>query len=251
MHQDDLSQEEKLKMLNWISPTNYPARHSALMKHVPKNIGKLFLAIPEVEQWSCRKGATLLLSGLPKSGKTIIAAAVVDGLIQAKHDRIGVVYFTCNPSQDVSGLLSAILRQILESSGDMRPAHFLYKQHIHPKTRPSLYNISTALSIALRRYLLVFIVIDDLDECQNHVCAQLLSKIRELQADHFINILATIRSTPEIIDSFHGDVHLYVKRYWERCRPFFALYRLPTHIHETPLLQEVVQEMITEAKDQM
>lgn len=134
----------------------------------------------------------------------------------------------------------------------MKPVEQLHKKHADSGTRPSVNEISRVLRNVLSRSRLktkIFVVIDALDSCREDVRLQFLARILELQAVRDLHLMVTSRSLPEVTQPFKGALHLYINDYWEQGRRFFAIYRLPTHIYKTPLLQEIVQDMVSEAAD--
>lgn len=105
----------------------------------------------------------------------------------------------------------------------------------------------------LAHYSSAHIVIDALDECQDATRRQFLAKLRDLQAARDIRLLVTSRFIPNIEDAFREALRLEVQASREDVKRFVAgqTYQLPACIQRSIVLQEMVQEKITDAVDGM
>ncbi|KAF1935332.1 ankyrin, partial [Clathrospora elynae] len=249
------------RILEWISPTDYPAQQSDIIKRRQEGTGQWFLEAPEVVRWLHEAKATLFCPGIPGAGKTMIAAIAVDHLIKsAQSSSHGVAYVYCNykaqAEQDASSMLAAILKQLVQGRpSTVEPVERLYKQHADRGIKPSPDELYIALRDVLAHYSTVHIVIDALDECQNSdgTRVQFLTKIRDLQAGQNVCVMVTSRFIPDIVDAFRESLTLEVRANREDVKRFVAgqIYRLPGCIKRNPALQEIVQEKIVEAVDGM
>ncbi|KAF2628821.1 ankyrin repeat domain-containing protein [Macroventuria anomochaeta] len=247
------------RLLEWISASDYPAQQSDIIRHRQEGTGQWFLDAPEVARWLNEANTILFCSGIPGAGKTMIAAIAIDHLLNtARNSSHGIVYVYCNykaqEEQDVSSLLAAILKQLVQGRlSAMEPIERLHQKHADRGTKPSLDEIYSALRDVLTHYPLVHIVIDALDECQNATRRQLLAKLRDFQAGSDVRFMVTARYIPDIEDAFRGALRLEVQASREDVKRFVAgqIFRLPTCIQRSAALQEMVQERIVDAVDGM
>ncbi|KAF1936856.1 hypothetical protein EJ02DRAFT_73986 [Clathrospora elynae] len=257
--QQDQDSTNHRRLLEWISATEYPAQQSDIIKRRQEGTGQWFLDAPEVSRWLSEAKGTLFCPGIPGAGKTMVAAIAINHLlVAAQNNSHGVAYVYCNykaqAEQDASSMLAAILKQLVQGRpSTVESVERLHKQHADRGTKPSPDEIYSALRDVLAHYSTVHIVIDALDECRNSngTRTQFLTKIRDLQAEQDVCIMATSRFIPEIVDVFREALTLEVRANREDVKRFVAgqIYRLPGCIQRSPALQEIVQENIVEAVD--
>jgi hypothetical protein len=157
--------------------------------------------------------------------------------------------------QNLYGLLSALLKQLVQSRADIAvPITRLYHHHLK-QNRPSLDEIFTALLTVCSKYARVYVVIDALDECtdQNSTRSQLIEKLRELQIRTNVWLLFTSRFIPEITERFRLDPVLEVRASKEDVKRYVAgqIPRLPNCIRRDDELRRAVQSKIIKAIDGM
>jgi hypothetical protein len=249
------------RLLEWISPTEYPAQQSDIINGRQEGTCQWFLDAPEVARWLREAKSTLFCPGIPGAGKTMVAAIAIDHLSTSVQDSShGVAYVYCNyKSQeelDASGMLAAILKQLVQARPSVvEPVDRLHKKHADRGTRPSLDEVFSALQDVLARYSTVHIVIDALDECRESdgTRRQLLARIRELQTRMDVHLMVTSRFIPGIVDTFREALQLEVRASGHDVKRFVAgkMDRLPKFVQRNPALQEMVQEKIVEAVDGM
>ncbi|KAH8707190.1 ankyrin repeat domain-containing protein [Phaeosphaeriaceae sp. PMI808] len=249
------------RILEWISPTDYPAQQSDIIKRRQEGTGQWFLDTPQVATWLSEHQATLFCPGIPGAGKTMVAAIAIDHLLKSvQSSSHGVAYVYCNykaqEEQDTSRMLAAILKQLVQARLSLvEPVERLHEQHADKGTRPSPDEIFGALRDVFAHYSTVYIVVDALDECQDSdgTRRQFLAKLRDLQAGRDVRLMATSRFIPDIMDWFNKGLKLEVQASKEDVKRFVAgqICRLPKCIQRDPALQGVVQEKIVEAVDGM
>lgn len=247
--------------LEWLSPIDYPAQQSDIVKRRQEGTGQWFLDAPEMAKWRSKVKATLFCPGIPGAGKTMIAAIVIDSLSKSIQDNsVGMAYVYCNykdqKEQDVTSMLAAILKQLVQGRPSLaEPLTRLHKKHDPKGTRPSANEISTTLQSVILDLSTVYIVIDALDECRNDdgTRRQLLAYIRDLQSKADVRFLVTSRFLPDIADEFKDSGRLEVQASDEDVRRFVAgqVHRLPKCIQHKHELQMLVQNKIAESVDGM
>ena len=143
----------------------------------------------------------LLATGIPGSGKTIFASIVIDYLQKewTNTSSVGYIYFAYkeSASQTVTNLLAALVRTSVESSGTMlSELEARYRETIRHGTRPTTDDILVLLKATMRKRDCNFIVVDALDEGDEHEVEKLVSILRELldtAASYNIKIMLTSR----------------------------------------------------------
>lgn len=99
-------------------------------------------------------------------------------------------------------------------------------------------------------YSRVFIIVDALDECQasNGCRKRFLSEIFDLQPKYGINVLATSRFMPEVLQEFEGSVRLEIRARQEDVRVYIDREMSPhrAFLRRNQELQEEVKTKIVE-----
>jgi Cdc6-like AAA superfamily ATPase len=170
--------------------------------------------------WLDTSKQTLFCPGIPGAGKTIITSIVVDDLCARFKDKadIGIAYIYCNfrqqHEQKLEDLLASLLKQLVQGRSSLPDSvKALYDRHKDKRTRPPADEISSVLHSVTALYSRAFIVIDALDECQvtDGCRTRFISEIFNLQAKIRVNIFATSRPIPEIMQKFDGSVSLAIR----------------------------------------
>ena len=113
--QQDQDRRRHDKILEWISPTDFPAQKSDFIAWRQEETGLWFLNSPKFTKWFRGKKQTLSCPGIPGASKTMMAAITIDHLLRTEQSNtIGVVYILCNykvhANQNTISLLAAIHR---------------------------------------------------------------------------------------------------------------------------------------------
>lgn len=255
------------EILAWLSSTNYPAQFADLIHRRQAGTGNWFLTSSPFLEWRANPSSTLLCTGMPGVGKTIIATSVIDSLIQSYHQNttVGIAFVYCSykaqAHQTVANLLTAILKQLVQSSPQLVDSvQILYDKHISKDTKPMEDEVMTALKAAVGILSTVYVVVDALDElsnkdCTSHVRTRLMHQLRALQAKGDVRLLVTTRKIPDIVEEIFDDqtpsLELFADT--EDVKKFIVgqFDRLPRCIQRDPYLQDQIQESIVQAIDGM
>ncbi|MCJ1247069.1 hypothetical protein MMC30_004280 [Trapelia coarctata] len=226
-------------IMQWLSPTDFPAQQHDIISRRQKDTGQWFLDSPVFKGWLQGADKILFCPGIPGAGKTMMAAIAIDHLGRLAQADVGLAYVFCNyksqANQGLYDLLSALLKQLVQSRTDIAaPVTRLYDHHFKQKSRPSLDEISTALSTICLSHARVYVVVDALDECtdQDRTRNQLVEKLRELQTRTNVQLLFTSRFIPEITEKFRLDPVLEIRASEKDIERFVAgqIPRLPSCI---------------------
>jgi Cdc6-like AAA superfamily ATPase len=252
--------EKHRQLLDWISPTDYPTKHSDILKHRQEGTGQWFLDSPELSQWLSKEKEILFCPGIHGAGKTMMVATTINHMLQStQYKSSGVAYVYCNykaENQDASSVLAALAKQLAQGHrSGIDVVEGLHKLQHNRGTKPSRNEIPTLLEGLVKLYPTVYIVIDALDECQDvlGVCRELLATIRDLQSEHDIRLLATSRLLPDIEDAFEGTPRLEIRASRSDVARFMAgqMYRMPRCVQRDSTLQETIQKSIAGSVDGM
>ncbi|KAH0170342.1 hypothetical protein KCU67_g2679, partial [Aureobasidium melanogenum] len=192
---------ERQKILDWICPSevDYADQQRALSKRRQTGIGEWFLGSDKFKTWIHGNHATLLCSGMPGVGKTMITSFVVSNVLERyKNDtQVGVAYIYCQFSrqeeQTAEYLKSSILRQLLDrlnvipdrirsSCGSSRG-----KDDLTPD------EVSDLLDFTLGLFKKSVFIIDAIDELPVSTRDEFLPQILVLQRGFDMNVFATSR----------------------------------------------------------
>ncbi|MCJ1385157.1 hypothetical protein MMC17_008278 [Xylographa soralifera] len=247
-------------IMQWLSLTDFPAQQHDIISRRQEGTGQWFLDCPEFNGWLQGPDRILFCPGMPGAGKTMIAAIVIDHLGRLAQADVGLAYVFCNyksqVDQSLCNLLNALLKQLVQSRTDIAaPVTRLYDHHFEQKSKPSLDEISTALSTVCLSYARVNVIVDALDECtnQDRTRNQLVEKLRELQTRTNVRLLFTSRSIPEITEKFQLNPVLEIRASEKDIKRFVTdqIPYLPSCIGRDDELTRTVQSKIVEAVDGM
>jgi hypothetical protein len=238
--------------MQMISTTDFPAQQQDIISRRQEGTGQWLLRSPEFQTWLNGTKGTLFCPGIPGAGKTMTAAIAIDHLHRLAKPDVGLAYLFCNyksqTSQSLTGFLSALLRQLVQSRTDIaHTATHLYDNH----SKPPLDKIFMALKKVCSNYTRVYIIVDALDECtdQDATRNRLIDTLRDLQAKEIIQLLFTSLFIPEITEKFYSNPILEVRASEEDVKRFVAgqIARLPRCIRRDDELTHAVLNGISEA----
>ena len=253
--------EQRLRTLDWLTPLDYDAQQQDFISRRQPGTGKWLLESKEYQSWLTTVGHTLFCPGMPGAGKTILTSTVVEDLTTRyrgdKNTAIAYIYFNFRRQDDqkLTNLLASILKQCIQHLAQLPDSVSALEKQCGSSKRPSLDELSGTLQSVAAARSHVFIIIDALDECQaSDGCrANLLSELFKLQVRCGVNIFATSRFIPDIVDTFENgttleirasseDVERYVKGRMEHLQPF---------VRRNKQLQEEIKVGISAAVDGM
>ncbi|CAG9980499.1 unnamed protein product [Clonostachys byssicola] len=205
-------------IIQWSSSTNFTAQYYDYLEKRQKDTGTWFLEDPKFKDWvDGQANSTLLGYGSPGAGKTIMATTVIDYLERTrKSSTTPVTYIYCSytegVSQNPSTLISAVLRQLLQSRETV-PDAVLRVYEDKEKGRPLYQDMMDMMKAMVREHEVLYLVIDALDEAMdnNETYAKLLNAVEELQEEGNLRVFITSRSIPEIMERFEPESMLEIR----------------------------------------
>jgi Cdc6-like AAA superfamily ATPase len=248
-------------MMEWLSPTDFPAQHHDIIVRRQEGTGRWFLDSLEFKKWLQGSDKTLFCPGIPGAGKTMIAAIAIDYLrTTPQYKEAGIAFLYCNykahADQNTLNLLSALLKQLAQSRADVAaPVAQIYDKHSKQGSRPSIDEIFQALLSICSNYKKVHIVVDALDECDDSDGSRglLIDKLYELQSRTGVQLLFTSRIISDITERLKSSLTIEVRASGEDVRRFLEgqIPRLPRCIQQDEGLKNVIKDKIIEAIDGM
>ena len=198
-------------IVDWLTTVDYGPQQSDFIGRRQEGTGQWLLDSEQYQEWKKTTKQTLFCPGIPGAGKTMLSSIVVDDLDKRfqNDELIGIAYVYCDfrrqYEQRAGDLLASLLKQLTRGLGPFPECvKSLYDRHKDKSTRPSFGDILETLQSVAAFYSQTFIVVDALDECQQDDGnrERFLTAIFNLQAVCGVNIFATSREIPEIIERF-------------------------------------------------
>ncbi|KAK6850918.1 Pfs- NACHT and ankyrin domain protein [Apiospora arundinis] len=208
---DNLDQDKMEEILKWLSDDNQNAVHRGHLSMFLKGTCQEFFGSPKFDSWLCGKAKTLFCPGSPGTGKSTIAAAVIDHLNAFEH-KVAFYYWSYiqQDPHPVDTFVRSILRQLVQGL-DSFPSDLdvLYRQEKkkHPPKMASSDDFRNLFTKVLPETETLYIVVDALDECDRHY-SELMRILREMQSKRDIRVLATSRPLQGISGLFEGYLEL-------------------------------------------
>ncbi|KAK8052485.1 hypothetical protein PG993_003870 [Apiospora rasikravindrae] len=182
--------DELKTALDWISPLDFLTLQRASQRQPLRGTGEWFLNNPQIRGWCDGRTKAVWCHGIPGAGKTVLATTLFQELQKTlAHDKVAVLIAYCSfddpNTHSADNMLSSLLRQLVESRGQMSDAvRNLYYEHTRnrEKQRPSREALVSTFSKELENFDQTFIIVDGLDELRdNKQKAELLGGIESLQ----------------------------------------------------------------------
>lgn len=200
-----LSQRSKA-ICNWLSDDDHSAQQKDYLDRRQGKTGEWLLSSDEFSAWLNGAPSVLLCKGGPGTGKTMLAAIVVDHLqrtLLSANTDAALAFLYCNykrqNEQTVDRLFRSLLRQLVDRRPDM-PTEVtdIYRRWETHDIQSSIEEVKTALGATASSFDRVYCVVDALDELEESVRAVLISGLQSLQSCAAVSILFTARSLPGI-----------------------------------------------------
>ena len=216
-----------------MSKEDFSKQQADFLRQRQEGTGQWFLESPQFQEWysPCflrtwlilifpqanqptrlsRKSVTLFCPGIPGAGKTILASIVIDHLQRNLANRdVGIAYLYCNfrrvDDQAVEQLLANLVKQlIMNKSPPPRAVVKVYSERNKYELLNDLEKMFRTVAALYKDG--VFVIVDALDECQmsDDVRSKFIKALLRLQSKRSnVNILATSRPVPDIVEAFDG-----------------------------------------------
>ncbi|KAI0401054.1 hypothetical protein F4802DRAFT_446628 [Xylaria palmicola] len=142
---------------------------------------------PSVMRWMSEPNSKLWLSGLPGSGKTVLAGSVIERVVAACQKNTAVVFFFCDykdlETQKLCNILSSLALQIGLQNSEAFMMLKRYYDQLHPLSglprQPETKQLVDIIGSMSRLFDKVVVIVDALDECMNDT-REVVSGITEI-----------------------------------------------------------------------
>ncbi|KAI0155915.1 ankyrin repeat-containing domain protein [Pestalotiopsis sp. NC0098] len=254
--------QEDQKILDWLDPIDVAAQHSDYISQRQAGTGQWLLDSTEYSRWRTTKSDILFCYGIPGAGKTMLSSIVVNDLQDTygiKTD-VAICYLYCNFNrQDEQACESVLLRFLkqLSQAAIYVPDSLreLFDRCQSKRSRPDQKEIMDTFCSIAGLFSRTYIVIDALDELRtsNGCQEQLISCLLELQQNAGVNVLATSRPVPHIMDRFKGFESLEIRASTDDIRRYAkgSIHYLPGFVRRNPELLEEITDGIVKSVDGM
>ena len=254
-------QEERLKLLEWLTPLNFTAQQNLFLSRRQQATGHWLLQSTKFQTWMNGPGTTLLCKGMPGAGKTMLACTVVDHLISTLcGGKALVAYIYCDYTRQHEqihiNLIASILKQLLQHEILVPETVWeFYRHHIHLGKPPEAQEMYDLLQSSLSDLPQVYIVVDAVDELSvnDQVRQTLLSSLVLLQKAHSINLLVTSRFIPHITQELRDPPSLIIRARNNDVRKYVRGHfsDLANCVLKNFQLQNIIEDSIASAVDGM
>lgn len=248
--------QEDQEIFDWLTPIDMAAQQSDYISRRQAGTGQWLLDSTQYSIWKTTKSGILYCHGIPGAGKTMLSSIVVNDL----QDTVGIdanaaiCYFYCNFNrQDEQGresVLLSFLKQLSQAAvsvpDDLKS---LFNQCQSKRSRPSHEEIMETLFSVAALFSRTYIVVDALDELRtsNGCQKELVSCLIQLQKTAGINVLATARPVPHIMERFNEFESLEIRAGTDDIRRYAegSIQYLPGFVRRYPeLLEEIINGIV-------
>ncbi|KAH7141751.1 ankyrin repeat-containing protein [Dactylonectria macrodidyma] len=214
-----MDREQSSESLHWLTPVSYSPQYSDFLRRVQPGTGQWLLQSPKYQAWLGSTGETLFCSGIPSSGKTMLATIVInDILARFRYDTsIGIAFiygdFRRKAQQTPTDLFLSLLKQLGNGGFALKAIKDLHDRHRYRTTRPEHDEVLRLLHSVVKHHTKVFIVVDALDELQvsDGGLGLFLDDLFGLQKTGNVFLFATSRNNPPITKVFNNGLRLEIQ----------------------------------------
>ena len=185
----------------------------------------------ELRGWLTNKTAkNIWCYGIPGSGKTVLASAVIEEVFQCRSHSVAAAYFYCDykdvRTQDPANILGSLAKQLIrQNERCFKESEAFYEVHHSGEQVSTSYDPDELRDLILRMssfFNRTMIVVDGLDECGKDITTvvELLSSLSKSEISSVQTLFLSrdeieIRETltdynPLAIAADKGDLQLYV-----------------------------------------
>ncbi|KAL7266006.1 hypothetical protein RUND412_011463, partial [Rhizina undulata] len=214
--------DERFRILNWLSEVNYEEHHEFIAAARQDNTGNWLFGKGDFTEWERSTSSIFWLHGIAGAGKTVLASTVIDMFKNRMPTNHALAYFYCkygeSDRQDPESILSTIVKQIsLLSPAEYLPDAVISRYQDLRKggvKRRLWVEESTELILQLSQaFDQTVIIVDALDECNKNTRYQLLVALKELRSSThgFIKVFITSRNDDDIVLQLTGEADVFIQ----------------------------------------
>lgn len=192
------------RIVEHYAPVSFSEKHRNVLQQRQDGTGRWFLDSGEFRGWLESAGGTLLCSGAPGAGKTVMASIIIEHLREKArgNEKNGLAYLYCDyrqrQDQKAWALLGNLWSQLFRGRGPSTTEvdEVLGEVLARPDSTPTRSHIINRIrdEITNGNMERVYVVIDALDECSDENERNLfVDSLHSLQP--LVNVLITSRTT--------------------------------------------------------
>ncbi|KAG2004329.1 ankyrin repeat domain-containing protein 50 [Coprinopsis cinerea AmutBmut pab1-1] len=202
--------DERLeRILDWLAPNiNFRSIYIENLEKCEEGTLSWFLTGDKYDKWKKGKIKVIWGTGIPGSGKTVLASRLIENLepLEKRRDKkTCILYAYCRYTEalTVKDILEGLIKQCLQRHTDIAAIIVpILERHRLEKTRPSLKELMDLLRTIEEHFDVVFYIIDGLDEAHITTQFDLVEVINSLKGR------VAITSRP--LQTLEGDFHSVV-----------------------------------------
>ncbi|KAF4901910.1 Vegetative incompatibility protein HET-E-1 [Colletotrichum fructicola] len=131
--------------------------------------------LPQFQRWLSAPKSNLWLKGIPGAGKTVLAAAIIEAVLDRSTGSIATAFFFCDYKNPITHspetILGVLAFQLSIQNDDAFTVLLQYYDELNPKQglpkSPDVPSLKVLLQSVLKIYDHAYLIIDGLDECGN------------------------------------------------------------------------------------
>ncbi|KAL7275722.1 hypothetical protein RUND412_001331, partial [Rhizina undulata] len=216
---------ERFKILAWLSKVEYRKHHEFIAAVRQENTGNWLFGKPNFIDWAQSSSSIFWLYGIAGAGKTTLASHVIDihlAMVSSSTNH-ALAFFYCkygeNDREDPQSILSAIVKQLALMSLEGSLPKSVISQYMKEQRkdgvrsrRLSIYKSTEFILQLSREFEQTVIIIDALDECNKVSRYQLLNALKELRSSSKgLKIFITSRNDDDIRIELENESDVYIQ----------------------------------------
>ncbi|KAL4884628.1 hypothetical protein BJY04DRAFT_215092 [Aspergillus karnatakaensis] len=197
-------------VLRWLNPSDYESTLTRMTRQREQNTLVWIFQQPEYAAWIQNKNwkrDTLWIYGAPGTGKTVLAATILEGLrdYYTRHNvqqttQYAVCYFFFDSNsaleQPEAAMLRALVAQLLNQDKELEPLNQIYTDR--SAVHATLSDLREAFAQLVPDFSGVYVVIDGLDELPDAADVLQLLLALLVQVSPVMKLLVLSRPEPDI-----------------------------------------------------
>ncbi|XXH02446.1 hypothetical protein Hte_008822 [Hypoxylon texense] len=168
---------ERERVLNFFLKYNPQQNYEMSLKLRHPRTGTWLLRLPRFQTWLSTADEKLWLSGIPGAGKTVLAGTIIEAALAQCNDKIAGAFFFCDykhgKTQSPQNIMGALAYQIAIQKEDAYALLQEYYDDLHPPRglprSPTVEELVGMVGKMVKLFDRVFLIVDGIDECGDHV----------------------------------------------------------------------------------